>query len=328
MKKKVAIIGAGFSGSIIAQRLCKGGLAVTVFEKSRGSGGRLSSNKSLDISFDLGLPYFESNNLDFTNWLTQQPSIQMWKTTQRNFLPQKNYQHKNYYVATPRQSALTRQLIDEADFRPNCKVKTITEHNGQFHITSDTDIDLGYFDSVIITAPARQTFDLLTSLVFQHPTNNHLGNIATLTKSLTYSSSWVLVIKTLATKEADVLLGDHPILARCVRQSAKPDRLSDSKFDIWTIEANQQWSEENIEPANQQVLITQAFLKTVSTEIVETIKLHRWLYAQHTGTNQKYLWDKECKLGCSSDWLSKTGALEELWAKANLLSDRIIKDLG
>jgi len=44
--KKIAIIGAGVAGLTALQALKQQDCSVTVFDKSRGSGGRLSSKKS------------------------------------------------------------------------------------------------------------------------------------------------------------------------------------------------------------------------------------------------------------------------------------------
>ena len=56
---KVAVIGAGISGLVCARLLVEHGMEVTVFEKSRGIGGRMSTRRSPEgYHFDHGAQYF------------------------------------------------------------------------------------------------------------------------------------------------------------------------------------------------------------------------------------------------------------------------------
>ena len=45
---RVAVVGAGISGLICARTLLDHGLAVTVFEKSRGVGGRMATRRTAE----------------------------------------------------------------------------------------------------------------------------------------------------------------------------------------------------------------------------------------------------------------------------------------
>lgn len=56
MTERVAVVGAGLAGLVAAERIAAGGAAVTVFEKSRGLGGRLATRRSEAGSFDHGAP--------------------------------------------------------------------------------------------------------------------------------------------------------------------------------------------------------------------------------------------------------------------------------
>ena len=54
MTERVAVIGAGLAGLTAAARIAAGGAAVTVYDKSRGLGGRLATRRSPQGSFDHG----------------------------------------------------------------------------------------------------------------------------------------------------------------------------------------------------------------------------------------------------------------------------------
>ena len=54
MKKKIAIIGAGFSSLAAASYLAKAGHSVTVFEKNATLGGRARRLSKEGFHFDMG----------------------------------------------------------------------------------------------------------------------------------------------------------------------------------------------------------------------------------------------------------------------------------
>jgi predicted NAD/FAD-dependent oxidoreductase len=57
--KHAIVVGAGFSGGLVARELTDAGWKVTVFEKSRGAGGRLSTRRQGDHLFDHGATRIE-----------------------------------------------------------------------------------------------------------------------------------------------------------------------------------------------------------------------------------------------------------------------------
>ncbi len=68
--QRVAIVGAGIAGATLARRLTDAGMSVEVFEKSRGTGGRLAAARLGEASLDLGAPIIEAHSVEFNEWLT------------------------------------------------------------------------------------------------------------------------------------------------------------------------------------------------------------------------------------------------------------------
>ena len=69
--KQIAVIGAGIAGLAAAQRLKKPELGITLFEKSRGLGGRMATRRVEDLQFDHGAQYFTAKGPRFSAMVMQ-----------------------------------------------------------------------------------------------------------------------------------------------------------------------------------------------------------------------------------------------------------------
>ena len=66
--KNVAVIGAGITGITLANLLQKK-VNLTVFEKSRGVGGRMATRRAEPYQFNHGAQYFKIENKEFKNFM-------------------------------------------------------------------------------------------------------------------------------------------------------------------------------------------------------------------------------------------------------------------
>ena len=69
--KRVAIIGAGIAGLSCAQELQGHGFSVTIFDKSKGVGGRMSHRYFGDWEADHGAQYFTARDPVFQQEVAQ-----------------------------------------------------------------------------------------------------------------------------------------------------------------------------------------------------------------------------------------------------------------
>ena len=67
----IAIIGTGIAGLSAAQALHAAGHSVQLFDKSRGSGGRMASKRSDAGALDLGAQYFTARDRRFVEVVQQ-----------------------------------------------------------------------------------------------------------------------------------------------------------------------------------------------------------------------------------------------------------------
>lgn len=87
---KIAIIGAGIAG-LTAAKILKDCAQVTVFEKSRGVSGRMSTRYADPYYFDHGAQYFTAKSTDFKEFLKPMIDNGIVKNWQANFVEIKDY---------------------------------------------------------------------------------------------------------------------------------------------------------------------------------------------------------------------------------------------
>ena len=114
----IAIIGAGMAGLTAARALDEAGLQVTVFEKGRGLGGRLSTRRGETGQFDHGAAFFTVRHPAFITeaaaW-REEGAVEVWPgklvhLTQRGL---EAAYPDDRYVSVPGMSALGRFLAED-----------------------------------------------------------------------------------------------------------------------------------------------------------------------------------------------------------------------
>ena len=76
----IAIIGGGISGLTVANIL-RDYANVTIFEKARGVGGRMSTRRTEHFNFDHGAQFFTAKTKEFQSFLDpiiKQDIVQIW----------------------------------------------------------------------------------------------------------------------------------------------------------------------------------------------------------------------------------------------------------
>ena len=295
----VAVVGAGIAGSAAAWQLMQAGCRVTVFDKSRGTGGRLASTRlASGISADLGAPHFEG----IEKLLPQlSPALQNvilpWDVQRQNFeftAPEQRTCH----VALERSSLLTRTLIQGADFHAKQRVDVLWPDSLGVLLRDQNSDALGYFDAVIVAVPAPQAVRLL----------DVVPGFQRLAKSVSYRPAWVLELvlescpDTLS--EVNWIEGKHPLLSRVIRDSSKPGR----EGEVWTLHANPDWTQAHLEDEASDVTsaLLQAFSELCYGDLPQVFasRAHRWRYAFCSPIQtDEVLWHRRHTIGVCGDWV-------------------------
>lgn len=165
---KIAIIGAGLSGLTLA-RLLQDRADITVFEKARGVGGRMSTRRALPYFFDHGAQYFTARTKAFQAFLhplIKAQLVQPWYARYARFDGKQILERVNWsdeetrYVGTPSMNSMAKYLAEGLDLNLNTRVTSLIQQD-RWHLYDADGADKGDFDWVVSTIPSPQASQLL-----------------------------------------------------------------------------------------------------------------------------------------------------------------------
>lgn len=304
-KKKIAIIGAGLSGLALAEQL-KGKAEITIFEKARGVGGRMSTRYAGDFEFDHGAQYFTARSDNFKNFLKpfiDKEIVQKWTPKIVNLVSgEKDCYHdlsEIYYTASPKMNMLCKTLAKQHEVKLNTRIKKLVRHGNEWCIIDYENLKYGPFDWVVTTAPPKQTAQLLpyTFSDYKLITNARMEGCYSLMLGLAENLDlgW----------EAARINGSPTIEWICVN-SSKPSR--NSQYSI-VIQTTNSWAEDHISD-DQDMLLKYLISETeklldCNLKNAKYISLHRWLYSNVSiglDGSKECLVDKNLNLAVCGDW--------------------------
>ena len=170
--KNIAIIGAGLSGLVVARQL--GHMAnVTIFEKSKGVGGRIATRRSGPYSFDHGAQFFSPKTQAFKEFLAPLISDGHVKRWDGNFaeivnkeiiLKRKWGAAPPHYVGAPNMNSFAKQLSIGVNIQYNILINSIARRGKIWQIFDTNEKLLGEYDWVIVSTPPVQALQLLPKL--------------------------------------------------------------------------------------------------------------------------------------------------------------------
>lgn len=323
---RIAVIGAGLSGLVFASLL---GTAaeVRLFEKSRGCGGRMSTRRHEAFQFDHGAQFFTARSKSFESFL--QPClaagvVARWdarfvEISGDRMSSQRSWSDEHpHYVGVPGMNALGRALGEELDISLGTRVEQICGGPGDWQLRAAEGRDLGRFDWVVSSIPARQVSALMPGEF------SHLDVVEGCSMPGCYSL--MLGFSQPLTLEWDAALVRDAAISWISVDNSKPGRVGGSSV---LVQASNQWAETNMELANDSV-IAQLVAETgrvIGQDVggAQHIALHRWRYAnpgQREGEHS--LIDTQQQLAAMGDWCIR-GRVESAFLSGLDAAQRIRK---
>lgn len=287
----VGIIGAGMAGLACARALTELGHRVSVFDKGRGPGGRMSTRRvetsAGQASFDHGAQYFTVRDAGFEavvdEWITAGAAAR-WPEA-----------GSDCWVGVPSMSAVIKQLASAYDMEFGFLAKALIRDGRNWKIVGESGTR-GLFDAVVVALPAEQAAPILSLHDFA------MARSALLARSQPCWTGMFAFASPVPIKSN--ILKDVGPLAWAARNNAKPGR---GGLECWVVQGNATWSTSHLERAAADVIepLRAALEDAVGHPLPTPIhsSAHRWRYALSAGAGLGSLWNGGIGLGVCGDWL-------------------------
>ena len=284
---KIAIIGGGFSGSNIYSLLKKDHHDITIFEKSRGVGGRCSTRYIGEKQVDHGTPFFKAKEKEFIDFCENRVA--------ENILVKKD----DHYYPTDGINKLCSSLIDEKDLVKNTKILSAKFIDNKWILKDQNGISYDGFDRLIITIPAPQILQMdidISDLIKDKLSKVTYNSIATL---IAYSNSFENLDNPNLLKDED--------FKKIVNNSSKYNY---KNFSSYVIHLNEQLSNDqnfNSKDEVEKYMLKKVFdISSIDLKDHFHIAPHLWRYAFARDTlDEEFIYDQDRFLGICGDYFSK-----------------------
>lgn len=321
---KVAVVGAGLAGVVCARTLVQAGHEVTVFEKSRRAGGRMSTRDTAFGSFDHGAQYFTVRDERFTRALQTVPGLcRAWSANTIRVIDDHGGlvalslpPAEPHWVPTPGMNSLPQRwaapLLQAGQLQTDLRVvgleaDALQPQRWQLRTEGDQGAAQvhGGFDAVLLAMPSPQALALLRISRLGQPWWPAL-------QGADMEPCWTLMLAfpqasqpglTTLGPQWNAARSNHHRIAWLARESSKPGR---SSVERWTVQASAAWSQEHLEdsPERVQAKLMRAFSEVTGIRAEPALaSVHRWRYARaRQALGQPHLWDAQARLGLCGDW--------------------------
>ena len=327
MTAPIAIIGTGIAGLSAAQALHTAGHEVQLFDKSRGSGGRMASKRSDVGALDLGAQYFTARDRRFVDvvqqwqargWVAEwTPNLYHSKNGQLSASPDEQVR----WVGSPRMSAITRAILGALPVHFSCRITEVFRGAQHWHLQDAEGHSHGPFSHVLIATPAPQASALLATA----------PKLAGAASSVVMEPTWAVALafaNPLDTKVDGCFVQDSP-LDWLTRNRSKPGR--DGSPDTWVLHASSSWSKQHLDMPKEAVIeqLHGAFAELIDCAMPAPIfsLAHRWLYARPASAHQwGSLADVDLGLYACGDWCL-SGRVEGAWLSGQDAARKLLAHL-
>lgn len=280
----IAIIGAGLSGANVYRLLKSQGHEVTVFEKSRGAGGRCATRYIEDKKIDHGTPFFEAKNERFLSFCHD--------LVHENILTKK----EDSYYPVDGMNKICSFLLDKEDMVLQTRIIKADYVNNQWLLIDENNNNYEGFDKLILTIPAPQILQM--DIVLDEDIKAQL-------ESVQYDSIATLLVYAFTIENLDSPYLQNDIMFKKVVNNSK--KYNYKNFNSYLLHLNPSLSNHHnfaSKEAVKEYMINKIY--TLTGENLEEdfhVVPHLWRYAFVSQRIYKeYLYDKNYGLGICGDF--------------------------
>ena len=313
----IAVVGAGMAGLVAALELRKDH-DVSVFEKSRGLGGRMATRYADDFEFDHGAQFFTAECPRFSEFLeplVDAGVVSVWSPRvaeldrDRIAALHQSDSSEPRYVGVPRMNSIGKHLAADLDVRRNTTVARLVQQEQRWLLFDSEEQPLGEYDWVVLAAPAPQTLTLVPEfapLIRQISAAEMIGCF-TLMIGLEQplDLSW------------DAAYVERADIGWIAVNSSKPGRPEPYCLVVHSTNA---WAEshmgDDLESVKRHLLGESTSVLGEKIRDANYCGLHRWRHANcEPQSGGSFGLDEQCRIAACGDWFTR-GRVEEAFTSA------------
>jgi len=329
--RHIAVVGGGMAGIACARTLLQAGHRVTLFEKSRGFGGRMSTRRTEFGGFDHGTQYFTVRDARFAKaLLTAQDVVRAWSASTVRVLDAFGQvlasappPTESHFVAIPGMNALVSHWaqpllqpevhgVHGARVMLETRVTNIERdvlNPSQWQLRAEDSAGgqavVGGFDRVVLAQPHLQAHDLLLA-------SGHAPHLRHKLEPVQVAPCWTLMVAYPNAMQPglphigpqwNAARSTHHRIGWLARENSKPGR---ERIERWTVQASAAWSAKHLEddPERVKAKLLKGFAEITGIRATPAhAAVHRWRFSQtQTPLGQPFILDAELGIGLCGDW--------------------------
>jgi renalase len=297
---RIAVVGAGMAGLACASELARADAKVTVFERSRGLGGRLATRRHGDLAFDQGAQFITARSRPFLRYVETALRTGVLAPWQPRLMEDERTWDApigEWWVGQPGMSALVRPLARNIEIRGGVSVHEILWGQRGWELLTDAGRHDTIFDAIAVAVPAPQAFSLLGP---HGRTFRHLAEVQ-------MSPCWaaLFTFDTPIDAGADARRWTQGPIGWACCDSGKPGR--SRRQQSWVVHATPAWSQQHLELDSHDVAqqLLRFFAGAIGRALPPPAYLaaHRWRHALvEKPLGLPCLVDEELAAGACGDW--------------------------
>jgi predicted NAD/FAD-dependent oxidoreductase len=301
---KIAIIGAGFSGCNLYNNLKDKYENITIFEKSRGIGGRISTKYIDDKFIDHGTSTLIPITDDLKFFCLDLVKNGVLKAKYDEFIPKNGI------------NSICKFLIDEKDLRTNTKITKAQNIDNKWILEDENHKIYDDFDLLFITIPAPQILEIQIEL--PNDFKEKLSNIK-------YNSIFSMILYS----NEDIKLNENKLY----ENSNIENIINNSKkygykdFSSYVIHSSKEFANSVNYKTKEEIY--ELFIENLDDEIKKdldrfTIIPHLWKYATaKSSLDMPYFFNEEKNIGICGDYFNHSN-IEAALLSSELLGNKIL----